>query len=207
MKEDSRLFTSISGSKVFEKLYSWEAPEREWSRKDRGWYVAYSLFFILVIAFAAILNEFIFIIAVIAFTFLWFTQAAIPPEIVEHTLTTLGVRTYGKIFKWKNIKHFWFGRRNGIMFLHFEIVDEETFNTTRIQRLSLIIHDEDEEKIFKILINYVDYGDRDEVGYNILTKMINGVYIDISKYLPEEYIEAEEKPKKKKSSGKKEKKN
>jgi len=181
------LFTNLEATgEVFQTLYSWKSPERHWTQKDRAWYVSYSTFFVLIIAVLAILSEYILIVAVIAFVFLWFTQAAIPPQIVTHTINTLGVRTFSKTFKWKNIQHFWFSEKSGVIFLHLEIVDEILFKTDRVRRLSLIVNPEDEVSLFNIMLQSVDYGDKDEIGFNIFARLLHGKYIDVNSYLPEE---------------------
>jgi hypothetical protein len=179
---NSILHTSLSEDKnVFKNLYSWTAPERYWERKDKAWYLAYSLFFVLIILVLAVLGEFIMILGVLAFMFLWFAQAYIPPKIVEHSITTIGIRAYEKLYKWSEINHFWFSKKNGVVLLHLEQPIEDSKVTTRV---TLIIDDENaDEQVFEILMRFLDYGRREEVGYNILARIINGEYIEIEKYM------------------------
>jgi len=170
----------------FNKLFTWHSPERAWEPKDRAWFVSYSFFFVVFIALAALLEEYILVLLIIAFSFLWFVQASIAPEIVEHTITNMGIRTFGKLFKWKSIKHFWISKKSGDTFLNLEIEDYDTFKSDRKKRLSLIIDEKDEEMIFELFIENVDYGDKDEVDYNFLTRLTNGKHMDMSKYMGEE---------------------
>lgn len=210
MERTNKLHTTIDNQNILNTLYSWEAPERQWQRKTREWYVIYSTIFVFLIGIATILQEVILIFAIIAFVFLWFTQAAVSPEIVTHKITSIGIKTYGKIFRWKDIQHYWLSTKGGTMFLHLEIEDEEfTKNEERTQRLSLLINPEDEETIFYTLLQYVDYGDKNEIGYNFITERLSGKYVDITKFLSEEtptqdeYLEAKGldkvKPKKQKT--------
>lgn len=182
----NKLFTELRNSgKLFEVLYVWRAPERHWYPKDRSWYIIYSFFFILIIALLAILNEFILIILIIAFVFLWFTQGAIPPDIAEHQITTLGIKSFGKVYKWRNIKHYWFSIKSGVYVLHIELMDEEFTTNGRLHRMSFILNEEDLDPIFYLMIDFVDYGDTDEIGYNFMDKFIHGKHIDISDFLEE----------------------
>jgi hypothetical protein len=210
VERTNKLHTTIDNQNILNTLYSWEAPERQWQRKTREWYVIYSTIFVFLIGIATILQEVILIFAIIAFVFLWFTQAAVSPEIVTHKITSIGIKTYGKIFRWKQIKHYWISEKGRVKFLNLEIVDDEfTKNDERTQRLSLLINPEDEESIFYTLLQYVDYGDKSEVGYNFITERLNGKYTDITKFLSEDtptqddYLEAKglEKVKTKKKSG------
>ncbi len=194
---------------LFKKIYSWNAPERAWSEKPRAWYVLYSFFFVFIIAIVAILGQTFLILAIIAFIFLWFTQASIPPQIREHSITTIGIKTFEKMFKWSSIKHFWFSTKEGFIYLNLELVDNDPANEG-IKRLSLIVNDVDEFEIFNTLIKYIDYGDTKEIDYNILTRALHGKHKDVSKFLPEnlytqdQYVEIVDEdikptPKKKKS--------
>ncbi len=189
---NSKLFTTLDKKTAFSPLFTWESPERPWSPKNRSWYVIYSFFFITLIAVAALLGEFILIIAIIAFIFLWFTQASIPPQIVRHTVTKMGIRTYDKLLKWNDIKHYWFSVKAGVHFLNLEIQNSELTSGNRTHRISLLINEEDQDELFYLLIDYADYGDTDEISYNILTRILNGDYIDIEGFLPEEAPTQEE---------------
>ena len=187
-----RLFTSIEEKrKAFDVLFQWDAPERNWEPRDRGWYVLYSAFFIVIIAALAILQKYILIIAVVAFVFLWFTQAAIPPEITTHRITSIGVKAYGKLYRWADIEHYWFSFKGDTAYLNLDVLTGDFVEEGRRQRISLIIDITDQEEIFFLLIRLVDYGDKDEVNYNILTQILHGKYVDINVFLPDDVPDQE----------------
>jgi hypothetical protein len=202
-----QLYTNISTQKdyLFEKLYEWESPDRVWEPKTRAWYVTYSFFFVVLIALAALLGEYILIIAIVAFIFLWFIQAAMPPETISHTVTTIGVKTYGKLYKWKDVKHFWFSTKKGVRFLNLEIKPPEDKNISP-KTLTLLLNPEDDDReIFNIFVKYADYGDKDEINFNFISQLIYGPHTDLSYYLPEledevDYLGVKEKESNKSSS-------
>jgi hypothetical protein len=178
------LYTTIETKKqdpIFKDIYEWRAPERLWTPKTRAWYVTYSFFFISIIFIAALLQEYIFIVAIITFSFLWFIQGSTPPNIVKYQITSLGIRAYEKLYRWKEIKHFWFSEKDEVYFLNIDLDNEE--NPRIEKRISLIINDNADIEIFNILIKNIDYGDTQEVNFNILTQIITGKHIDIAKYL------------------------
>lgn len=180
------LFTEISTDpdNLFTKLYSWRSPERYWTPKSRGWYVGYSLLFVIIIAIGVILKEPIFVLAIISFSFLWFVQGTIPPEIAEHTITTIGIRTYHKLYRWKSIKSFWFSEKNNLVYLNLDVQEDEKKEFTT--RVSLIIEENGADKdIFKSLIRFLEYGEKEEIGFNFLTRLTHGIYFDVTKYLEE----------------------
>ncbi len=202
---NTKLFTQIekSGTEattsdhLLTNLYSWESSERYWTPRDRAWFVTYSFFFVVVIALAAILGQYILILAIIAFTFLWFVQASIPPEIVKHTINPLGIKTYGKLYRWKDISHYWFSSKHGIKYLNLDLFDQENPQSDRRKRVTLLLENNEDLELFYLMIYRIDYGDKSEIGYNFLTKLIYGNYIDIFNYLPvetptqEEFLELE----------------
>lgn len=182
----SNLFTTLEkpNKDRYASLFTWQSRERYWTPKDRAWYVMYASFFVLLIAFAAILQEFIFIIAIVAFVFLWFIQASIPPGILTHSVTKIGLKSYGKLFKWNQIRHFWFSEKHGVKYLHLEL-SEELYDSLSYKRLTILCENDEDYQLFDLLISDVDYGDKDEIGYSILTSITNGKHIDLKEYMPD----------------------
>ncbi|MFS8130947.1 MAG: hypothetical protein ACMG57_03130 [Candidatus Dojkabacteria bacterium] len=173
---------------VFTKLYVWKAPERYWVPRDRAWFTIYTIFFLLIILIGVLIKEFVFILAVLAFAFLWFINAIIPPQITEHTITTIGMRVFGKLYRWKDIKHFWFSEKDGVVFLNLDFQEDEKKTLTK--RLSLILNDKSQDKdIFAILIKFIDFGEKEEISYSFFTRFTNGEYYEIERYLPEKEID------------------
>lgn len=177
------LYTSLGQETdgIFKKLIEWDAPERQWTQKTRAWYVVYSLFFVAIIFIGALIQEYIFIVAVIAFAFLWFVQGSMAPLMTTYMITSIGVKIFDKLYKWTEVKHFWFSLKSDTIFLNLEVTENP--DSDYVKRIPLIINPNDMQKIFDILIQYIDYGDRDEVSFNIFTSFVSGKYFDISEFI------------------------
>lgn len=188
MKQKSKINNK---RRVFDVIYEWESLERQWTEKDRAWYVSYGTFFVVLIAAFAILQEYILILAIVAFIFLWFTQAAIPPETMTHQVTSLGIKTYGKLRRWSDINHFWFSIKGDFILLNLDILKGDLVSEGRMQRLSIIVSPEDQDEIFFTLIKFVNYGDQDEINFNILARILYGKYLPITTFLSDDIHEAE----------------
>lgn len=188
------LYTALEKREnLFREIYSWTAPERFWKPKDRSWYVSYGSFFIVIIAFFALLGEFVAIIAVLAFLFLWFVQGSTPPEDAIFTITTLGIKAYGTTYKWKDIQHFWFSETNDAFFLNLDIIKSEIFDEGRLHRIPVLMLDlKTREDIFYTLIRFLDYGEKNEIGFNVLNRMVHGNYVDVNTFLPDEFESQED---------------
>lgn len=179
----SQLFTQLSKpTKYFTELFSWEAPERYWTPKDRAWYVGWSFFFVLIISVGVLLQEYLFTLSIIAFAFLWFIQASIPPQIGKFKITTIGIKAYEKVFRWKDVKHFWFSIKNNVIFLNLDL--SETYEGSAPGRISMMLGEgKDDEKIFEILIRQIDYGDKEEISFNFLTEILHGKHVEMEDYM------------------------
>lgn len=169
----------IVNSPIFQILYSWESPDRQWREKDKLWYASYSLFFVLVIAVSVILGYYLLIVATIAFSFLWFVQATIPPEKIDHKITSTGIKTFGKSLRWREIKYFWFSKKDINTLLHIDYINES--NPDFIKRITIICDDRDSD-IFNVLVKFCDYGDKEETGYNFFSNLVYGKHIDELNY-------------------------
>lgn len=174
------LYTNLNNRTGLQNLAEWEAPERLWTPKTRGWYATYSLFFVCLVFIGTLLSEYIFIVTVIAFAFLWFVQASIPPRTTKYSITTLGIRAQDSLFQWKNIKYFWFAKKDSVTFLYIEYYEDESPDL--LKRVGLILTTVDSKKIFRILINYISYGQEKDISYNFLSFLVGGKYIDITAF-------------------------
>lgn len=178
-----KLFTNIDTENPIKYLFSWKAQERSWKEKDRSWYVVYSFFFTVLILFLALIGEWVLIIAVLGFAFLWFIQASVEPPIVEHVISTVGIKSFNKLHKWSDIKLFWFSKKGDVTVLNLDMVNPDKPDSLFSTRLSLIINAQDTEEIFTLLYKYLDYGDATEVGVNFLTDIVYGKHIDIENFM------------------------
>lgn len=181
----ANLYTKINTTyrDSFKVLFEWEAPERVWKPKTRSWYLFFSLLFILLIFLGALLREYIFIILIVAFAFLWFVFASIAPNNTVYSISTVGIRMFNEIKKWNEIRFFWFSRKGEIYFLNLLIMNE--LNPDNVVELRLIVNEEDLQKIFDIILTFIDYGDQNDISFNPITRMITGSYIDIDNFVKE----------------------
>ena len=176
-----KLYRILKDENPFKKLYTWESPERHWFPKNQMWYISYSLFFVSIIFLMALLGEYLFIVTILAFVFLWFVQGATKPQVIEHTVTSLGIRTFGNFYKWKNIKHFWFSQKSNVIYINLEVFED--VKPEKIKRISLLLNEGVDFDLFKIFIKHVDYSEKQEINFNPITQLINGEYFEAERYI------------------------
>ncbi|MCH7951598.1 hypothetical protein IH980_02595 [Patescibacteria group bacterium] len=96
-----------------EVLLTWKAPVRPFKKRDRDYYTTIAAIAFLVIIILGFLREFLLIAVVIAFAFVSYVFAAIPPEKTEHKLTNRGIRSADKLYRWIDLRRYWYSEKYG----------------------------------------------------------------------------------------------
>lgn len=92
---------------------TWKAPVRPFKRRARDYYTTIAAIALLIIIILGFLREFLLIAVVVAFAFVSYVFAAIPPEEVEHRLTNRGIRSSDKLYRWRDLRRYWFSEKFG----------------------------------------------------------------------------------------------
>lgn len=164
-------------------ILEWESPDRLWKEKDRSWFVIYSFFFVVIIAMLFLMGEFLLIILVLAFMFLWYVQGTIPPTIVHHVISTLGIKSEKTLYKWKDIDSFWFSKKEDFYFLNLEVIVDDRKDSEYKRRISILTTSVEPKMLFNLLIKNIDYGSRNKIGANILNQIVYGEYVEVDEFM------------------------
>ncbi len=93
--------------KVEKILLEWSAPSRPYKVRTREFYTTILSIAFLLGVILLLLKEFLLIGVIMAFAFLSYVLSTYKPEDAKRQLTTLGVRTDGKLFEWVKLTNFW----------------------------------------------------------------------------------------------------
>lgn len=96
-----------------ETYLSWESPVRPFKKRDREYYTTIAAIAFLVIIILGFLKEFLLIAVVIAFAFVSYVLASIPPDKTEHKLTSRGIRSADKLYRWRDLYRYWIEEKFG----------------------------------------------------------------------------------------------
>lgn len=110
-REEARLPDREVGEE--EVLLTWKAAVRPFKKRDRDYYTTIGAIAFLVIIILGFLKEFLLIAVVIAFAFVSYVFAAIPPEKTEHKLTNRGIRSTDRLYRWRDLRRYWFSEKFG----------------------------------------------------------------------------------------------
>jgi len=137
-------------------LLKWQAAVRPFKKRDREYYTTIAAIVFLLAVILLFLKEWLLIAVMVALMFVAYVLATVPPEKVEHEITTRGVVTGGKTYKWGDLKGFWFSKKWKETILHIE---------TKLSfpgRLMMLLGGADEKKIKEILQKQMEYEEPEE---------------------------------------------
>lgn len=131
------------------QILKWKAPARPYKERSREFYTTVGAIVILVSLILMFAKEFLLIAVVLALAFAVYALSSVKPEMVEHEITTRGIRTGGKFFRWDALGRFWFSQKWGQRMLNVE-----TYLTFPTQLL-MLLGDKEENEMKEILRKYV----------------------------------------------------
>ena len=147
-------------------LFSWEAPERAYQKKDRDFWITVVSILILVSVILFLVKEFFLIVSLISALFLYYVLSTVPPQNIKYKITNRGVYYGDGRYQWDMFDRFWFKKSLSNELVHFETV-------LRFPRqISLVINTEDKDKIKEIIIKRLPMIDESPNFTDKLTKKV-----------------------------------
>jgi len=132
-------------------LLKWQAAVRPFKKRDRDYYTTIAAIVFLLAVILLFLKEWLLIAVMVALMFVAYVLATVPPGMISHEITTRGVLTGGKSYKWEVLRRFWFSKKWKDMILNID---------TNLQfpgRLMMLLGDQDQRKVKEILQTYIQY--------------------------------------------------
>jgi len=149
-KQESTLKKEVKPVRL-RTLLRWKSAVRPFKKRDRDFYTTIGAIVILLGVILFFLKEWLLIAAIVSLTFVAYVLATVPPEKVEHELTTRGVVTGGKRFDYENLNRFWFSKK-----WKDEILSIET-KLNFPGRLVMLLGDKSRSEVKKVLEKKIEY--------------------------------------------------
>ncbi len=135
----------------FKELLVWQAFARPFKTRNREYYSTLGAIVLLLAIILLFLKEWLLIGVIISLSFLTYVLSSVPPEKIEHKLTTRGVISGGKRYDWNLLSRFWFSQKWG-----YEILNIET-RLTFPRRLMLLLGKMEKEKLKSVIERYLPF--------------------------------------------------
>lgn len=142
-----------------ETLLVWRSPSRPFKKREKEFFTTIGAIVFLLAIILVFIKEFLLIGAIIALVFVAYVLATVPPEEVEHKITTNGLESVGHFYKWEELLGFWFGEKWGQSLLLIQ---------TKLKfpgRLVILTGGEDQEKIKNVLSKYITFKEKPEKNW------------------------------------------
>ncbi|HBU22290.1 TPA: hypothetical protein DEB02_05090, partial [Candidatus Beckwithbacteria bacterium] len=81
---------------------------RPFKKRDREYYTTIGAIGFLLAVILLFLKEWLLIAVIAALMFVAYVLATVEPEKTSHEITTVGILTGDKTYKWEDLKRFWF---------------------------------------------------------------------------------------------------
>lgn len=114
-------FPDVPKPIVEEVVFEWSAPSRPHKQRQRKYFGTIAIFVVLIGLILFFLSQFLLIGVVIAIAFLVYVLEMVPPGMVDHQITTFGIRVEKTLYYWDELGFFWFGQRYGQKMVHVEV--------------------------------------------------------------------------------------
>lgn len=134
-------------------LLSWVAPSRPFRKKDRSYYITIAIIVALLILISLLAKEIILIGVLLAFTFVVYVLAFIPPEDIEYKISTQGVTIGDHFYFWTDLDSFWFSQKEGCQIVHI------LTNLHFPGQLLLMLGDKSENEVKNVLAKYLPFSE------------------------------------------------
>ena len=132
-------------------LFEWESASHVFIPRGKKWLTFIILFTAIIALIILFLREFFILGPLLAIAFFAYVLSSIPPENIEHRITTQGLITGKKEYLWEELYDFWFTKKHGHQILNVDL------QSGYPGRVMLIIKEKDKEKVRDILLEILPY--------------------------------------------------
>lgn len=133
-----------------EELYlKWSSPSRIFKARNKEFFTNIGAIVFLLLVILVFAREFALIAAVLGIVFFIYVTSTVPPENVEHRLTSMGIESAGHFYRWEEFAEFWFEEQWGQNF----ILLQPAFGT----RILILLGSQDKEKVRSYIARHVPF--------------------------------------------------
>ncbi|KKS32743.1 MAG: hypothetical protein UU93_C0005G0051 [Candidatus Amesbacteria bacterium GW2011_GWA2_42_12] len=132
-----------------QEILKWIAPGRPYKTRDRQFFMTMMVIAILVSILLMFAGEWMLVAVIVAMVFAYYVWSTVPPEEVEHVLTTRGIRVYSQLYRFEDMDRWWIEDKWGHKIL---MIDAPMLFP---KRLHLVLTNVDEKAVTEALGEYV----------------------------------------------------
>lgn len=132
-------------------LLAWQGPGRPFEKKGKTYFASALLIALLIEIILFLFSQYMLMLVVVAFVFMAFVLATIPPRDFHYRISTEGITVEDHFYLWQELYDFYFKKVHGVNVLHirthFFIPGE----------LTVTLGDISTEHIKRVMLPYLPY--------------------------------------------------
>ncbi|MBM3209158.1 hypothetical protein FJZ40_02595 [Candidatus Shapirobacteria bacterium] len=128
-------------------LLSWKAPARPFKKRNREFWTTVLTIVILISLILLFVKEWFLIATIIALTFVYYVLSTVPPDDLEYTITSRGIRFAEAEYPWEVLFRFWFSKKWEQELLNFEFQNG--------YRLTWVLGSQDKAEVQEVLEKFL----------------------------------------------------
>lgn len=137
-----------------QNLLVWKSPSRLFKKRDREYFINIGAIVFLLVVILIFAQEYMFILAVLSIVFFVYVTSTVPPDEIEHRITTFGFETGGRYYPWGEMREFWFEEQWGQVKL--------VISSMLHGRIFMLLGGMDKSKVKDIVSTYISYREEPE---------------------------------------------
>lgn len=141
----------LSKKKESKTLLEWKAPVRVFKKRERKYFANWGLGILALGLVLIFFKQFLLLGAILALFFLSYALGTVPPEKINHKITTSGITSGGKSYLWKELRDFYFTEKYGVPILN--VSTKMTFPA----RLILLLQGVEKKEVEDVLATYLPF--------------------------------------------------
>ncbi len=156
--ETDEFHPKIAEAGEVKTLIEWEAPSRPFRKKDRSYYTTVAIIVILLILIAFLASEFLLIGVILAFAFVAYALAFVPPGDMKYKISTQGITVGEHFYFWHELESFWFKVSEG---------QEVLFVQTKLRypaQFMVILGSQDQEAVKKEVAQFLPFAEKPKMS-------------------------------------------
>lgn len=140
--------TPIKPKAPEKKLLVWKISARPYKKRTKEYFTTIASIVFLIAIILLFLKEWLLIAVIVSLTFVAYVLASVKPEEVEHKITTWGIVTGEKKYKWEDLMRFWFSKKFSNTLLHID-------TKLSFPKQLIILVDDKKDEIEKLMQKYL----------------------------------------------------
>ncbi|HEX9817960.1 MAG TPA: hypothetical protein VGA89_03695 [Patescibacteria group bacterium] len=125
-------------------VFEWRSLSRPFKKRNRQFFVTVTVIALLVSLILFFSGQLLPIAVVISVLFLLYVLQVVPPQEINHQVTTFGIKLEDNLYYWQEMGRFWFDKKYGQLLLNIE--------TLRFPgRITLVLSKDQREPLKEIL--------------------------------------------------------